>query len=318
MKTNHIRCIKPLRPNKYFINTTQGGYSKNVIRNQRDGWVLPNCTGFASGWFNFEYNKLMGKDPGLTFDYFIFDAQNFWWQITSPDSKHYKALPFGQEPKEGGIMVWNDSKNIGHVAICDKVYPDGTIDYAESNYSGPEYRLEHYSNANGRWGMSSAYKYLGCIYNPAVKPVEPINPQSKKFMEDQIQVLSTTLRVRDAANLKGEIYGFAKPGFYHYLETKNADGYDWYRIADEQWVAAVKGATNIYPKSRVIQKFNLRDKVKLVEGATTYTNKPISLDLISKVWLVQGQPIKPMVILKSEDGLNSIIVKAIDVVKIDE
>lgn len=66
--------------------------------------------------------------------------------------------------------------------------------------------------------------------------------------KDQIEVIVENLRVRTSPNLSGEVLGHATEGYYDYYETVEADGYIWYRIADNQWIASNDDWTVVYPK----------------------------------------------------------------------
>ena len=65
--------------------------------------------------------------------------------------------------------------------------------------------------------------------------------------KNQVEVLVDSLRVRTAPNLNGEILGFANKGFYNVLEQKENDGYLWFKIADDQWIATNDEWTKYYP-----------------------------------------------------------------------
>ena len=68
---------------------------------------------------------------------------------------------------------------------------------------------------------------------------------------NQVEVLVDQLRVRKEPNLKGEVLGYAKKGFYNVLNQKESDGYLWYEIGTNQWIAANEkdGWTKYYPAS---------------------------------------------------------------------
>lgn len=110
-----------------------------------------------------------------------------------------------------------------------------------------------------------------------IPPSEIVNPVERNENMNQIEVIKDKLRVRKSPSLKGEILGFAKIGFYNYSETSDADGYTWYKIGNENWIADVKGYTNIYPYSdyvsevkkllsdaevKIIDALELLDKIK--------------------------------------------------------
>lgn len=248
MATNHIKCVPPTILNKYYISQSKGGYSLNQVRDSRTGYVLPNCTGYASGKFNEEYNRLMKLEPHLEFDFFRFDAQNFWWQVTNTNSKHYNELPYGFDPKVGGIMVWDDAKKIGHVAIVDEILNDYQVRIAQSSYSGREFSTEVISLKDGSWYWGNGYKYLGCIYNPAVKKIVAPNPVKRDKTKHQVYISKSTLRVRTAPSLSAEVVGFAPIGYYDFVQKVNSiDGYDWYQIDDYCWCAGVTGTLTEMP-----------------------------------------------------------------------
>ena len=54
MATNHIKCKAPNKLDRFFISKANGGLSPNQRINARDGYVVPNCTGYANGWFSKE------------------------------------------------------------------------------------------------------------------------------------------------------------------------------------------------------------------------------------------------------------------------
>ena len=50
-----------------------------------------------------------------------------------------------------------------------KVIDKNTVYTSESGYGGKAFWNQTRSNSNGRWGANSNYKFLGFIYNPAIK-----------------------------------------------------------------------------------------------------------------------------------------------------
>ena len=86
-------------------------------------------------------------------------------------------------------------------------------------------------------------------YTPMVDPTE------RNASVDQLEVIKNKLRIRTEPNLKGEILGFAKLGYYNDLETYKADGYIWHKVGEDNWLAQVDGYVKLLPK------FNVGDKV---------------------------------------------------------
>ena len=61
-----------------------------------------------------------------------------------------------------------------------------------------------------------------------------------------------------APSLQGTVIGYLeKDAFYDWYDEQTADGYDWYKIADEQWVAKTSTMT-IYPKQDEIALLNTK------------------------------------------------------------
>ena len=85
--------------------------------------------------------------------------------------------------------------------------------------------------------------------------------------KDQLQVNKIDLRVRKAPATNQQILGFAKEnGVYNYYEIKEAGGYTWYRIAENQWLANSADWCTIYPKKDDKQTIEeLQKQVELLE-----------------------------------------------------
>lgn len=154
-----MRTTKPGAGNKYYIRKAQGGYSNAIYGKPTDSEcnVLANCVGYAYGRFNeiggYGYCKYLAP----------VNAENFM---------QYKgSCEVGMVPKVGACMVWEGKGDLaGHVAIIEKVYDNNHVYTSESGYGSknPFWNSHRYNN-NGRWGCNSNYKFLGFIYNPAVK-----------------------------------------------------------------------------------------------------------------------------------------------------
>lgn len=118
------------------------------------------------------------------------------------------GLKISSTPTLGGIMVWqkgslSSGDGAGHVAIVERKNSDGSIYTSESGWGGPTFFNSTRNNSNGRWGMSSAYSFRGCIINPSVND-EP-TPTPKKSSVSYIQ---QTLNSRYGFNLIiDNIYG---------------------------------------------------------------------------------------------------------------
>ena len=158
-----IRIKVPAKTNKYYIQQAFGGYSPCIEGYPLyfKGSVLANCVGYVIGRFNCigGYRKIKYAIKG--------NAENFIDNCPI-------TLKKGTVPQQGCILVWQKGATkqgydgAGHVAIVEKVINSYTVFTSESGYGDRIFYNEIRKNAN-QWGKGSQYKYLGCIYNPAVK-----------------------------------------------------------------------------------------------------------------------------------------------------
>ena len=168
-----MRTTKPGAGNKYYIRKAQGGYSNAIYGKptDRECNVLANCVGYAYGRFNeiggYGYCKYLAP----------VNAENF--------IQYKGSCKTGMTPKVGACMVWEGKGDLaGHVAIVEKVYDNNHVYTSESGYGSknPFWNSHRYNN-NGRWGCNSNYKFLGFIYNPAVKE-EVIEAPVRKSVDE--------------------------------------------------------------------------------------------------------------------------------------
>ena len=168
-----MRTTKPGAGNKYYIRKAQGGYSNAIYGKPTDSEcnVLSNCVGYAYGRFNeiggYGYCKYLAP----------VNAENF--------IQYKGSCEVGMVPKVGACMVWEGKGDLaGHVAIIEKVYDNNHVYTSESGYGSknPFWNSHRYNN-NGRWGCNSNYKFLGFIYNPAVKE-EVIEAPARKSVDE--------------------------------------------------------------------------------------------------------------------------------------
>ena len=165
-----IRTTKPGAGNKYYIRKASGGYSNAIQGSPKDKEcdVLANCVGYAYGRFN-----EIGKHGYC----------KYLAPVNAEDFMKYKgSCETGQTPKQGAVMVWEGIGNLaGHVAIVEKVLNNEEVYTSESGYgsSNPFWNSTR-RKGNGNWGAGSNYRFLGFIYNPAVKE-EPVVVPTQKF-----------------------------------------------------------------------------------------------------------------------------------------
>lgn len=163
------RTSVPKAGNKNYIRKVSGGWSPCIKGNPtyKACDVLSNCVGYANGRFNEIYNAIKGttgcKYPMST------NAENFI------EVAKKLGLKTGSTPKPGAIMVWqkgslSGSDGAGHVEVVEIVYNNNSVYTSSSGWGSTKpFWNSKRTNNNGRWGMTSGYKFRGFIYNPAVK-----------------------------------------------------------------------------------------------------------------------------------------------------
>lgn len=164
-----IRTTRPTSGNKYFIRQANGGYSTCIQGKPTDGQcnVLSNCVGYACGAFN--------EELALGYEKYHLNcnAEIFIERAIASGLSVYNT------PHVGDIICWEGVGSLaGHVGIVIEVVNSNCIKVAQSGYgnSNPFWVATHYNN-NGRWGLSSSYKFRGFIENPNYKHSTPTPSQ---------------------------------------------------------------------------------------------------------------------------------------------
>ena len=160
------------------------------------------------------------------------------------------------EMTAGDVCIWDgwNGNEFGHIAIFDNW--NGNSNWYFSQNPGA-------SSVRECDLPSKMYAFRLRKPKPQVTP----NVERDEY-KNQLEVTVPNLRVRTAPSTGAEILGYASVGFYNYYETRDSDGYTWYRIADNQWVASSGEWTKIYPakaKDKYIQFKVLSEKDGYVE-----------------------------------------------------
>lgn len=172
-----MRTTQP-KNNKYYIRKSSGGYNGAVKGRPtiKGADVLCNCVGYANGRFA----EIIGKKE-IQYQ-LVCNAENF-----IEKAKAY-GLKISDVPVLGGIMVWQKGNTLsgddgaGHVAVVEAVKSANEIITSESGYNSFAFKTVTRKNDNGRWGIGSAYKFRGCIVNPAIGMVKA--PAEKKSVDE--------------------------------------------------------------------------------------------------------------------------------------
>ena len=97
-------------------------------------------------------------------------------------------------------------------------------------------------------------------------------PVLRDEQKNQLKVNVTDLRIRKTPSVSSEILGLAiLDGIYNYYETFESEGYTWYKIGDNNWLAGGDGWVSVYPKVEDnIEKMkleieSLKEQINLLE-----------------------------------------------------
>lgn len=188
--------------NKYYIRQVNGGLNGAIqgspTRNGAN--VLSNCVGYANGRFA----EIIGKDK---IEYqLVCNAENFIGK-----AKKY-GLQVVDYPTLGGIMVWqkgntlNSKDGAGHVAVVERIDSRNQIYTSESSYRGSAFFNAIRTNKNGRWGMGSAYSFIGCIINPAIGDISVKDTDKEETSIETTYVVKAGDTLSEIAQKYGTTY----------------------------------------------------------------------------------------------------------------
>lgn len=172
------RLTKPEKGNPYYNTLAAGGYSSAIVGRPTDLGcnVLANCVGYAAGRFN----EIIGEPKFVYFQYPP-NAEDFY------DTAIAAGLEVGTKPQLGAIIVWAKGKTwtsadgAGHVAVVEEIKSDGSIVTSESGCGCTNpFWTSHRYRESGNWGQSSAYRFLGFIYQPKPKIPERVIKEGDK------------------------------------------------------------------------------------------------------------------------------------------
>ena len=171
--------------------------------------------------------------------------------------------------QQGDICVWGGTE-CGHIAIYDS-YDGANCWYFSQNPNPSQVIIIN---------MDDHHAFRRKKETPPLPPVTE-NVERDEY-QDQIEINVEKLRVRTIPTLDSEILGYANIGFYNYYEVAEHDGYTWYRIADNQWVAYNEEWITVYPKKEKKKYIELeileeKDGYVLVDLGKTWIKKETQL-----------------------------------------
>ena len=84
--------------------------------------------------------------------------------------------------------------------------------------------------------------------NDVIKVVGTNLLTERDVKKNQIEVIKDSLRCRTGAGTNFNILGYIDFGIYDYSDIKESDGYTWYKIGNDMWVANALNSLKVYEK----------------------------------------------------------------------
>ena len=221
-------------------------YWSSLNPNSNVANCLPNCTTLCYGAI-IQDGHLPPVKVIRNAEYWHSNLTNGWTFI----EYDYDKLEVGD------IVEWT---NKNHVAVVSKITDDKKI-ISASFYTGDDgtsksYRynfssIEQVSNfmlANYPtryfhcWSIEEEQQRVGGLPQYILK--HPLYSVKRNTSKDQIEVLTFEQNVRDSGN---NILKKAEKGFYNVLSTSESNGYIWYEVEENKYIAGVEGRVVFYP-----------------------------------------------------------------------
>ena len=183
-----------------------------------------------------------------------------------------------------------EAKGLDYTPVAgDIVVYDGT--YGHVQFMETDTMYSEYANGNPdsfRNGKLADYngKILGYLHYP----LNTVQPVDRNTSVNQIQTTDSELRIRTKPSLKGEIVGYVQLGYYDVLDTKQNDGYTWYKLDKDRWCANV---STIYLPSddtdiiREIETYfnSMKEKINVLSNENTDLKSDMNkINKISERW----------------------------------
>lgn len=168
----------PKADNQWYCRKGHGGESP-CIPGKPEKWpgsVLANCVGYAYG----RVAEILGEFIKIGFSYGVkpYSAQN-WWAAKD-------GLARGQIPALGAVACWTKAdKSMGHVAVVEKIYSDGSWQSSESAYNGSAWKTRKYPRTSYRAG----FKFQGFIYLPDRPTPIPHDPTEHLSIGNTVKII---------------------------------------------------------------------------------------------------------------------------------
>ena len=190
--------------------------------------MLPNCTEYLL----LRFNEAMGNTAPVPF----FNNRSALGYPVAKDWIKETLLPTGTGLRDGCGAVFNGT--MGHVCFVERKIDETHAIITESQYdSNKDLRNYKYWQKRtvelkvGKATLAGVGELLGFIY-PTIKDI-----RTERKNKPQIEITEEFVNVRTSAN--GDIKNvgaYCPMGIYDVLNTKEVDGWIWYKIDSKSWV----------------------------------------------------------------------------------
>lgn len=89
-------------------------------------------------------------------------------------------------------------------------------------------------------------------------------PVERNEYVDQLEVIAEVLNARDKGTTTGKRLGYINKGIYNILNIKTADGYTWYQVEQNVWIAYNKEWETLLPKKETEEE-QLKKEIKTLK-----------------------------------------------------
>ena len=178
----------------------------------------------------------------------------------------WHAIPYKASDVEvGDIIEWTNGCHVVRVSKIEggKIYISGSFYtgiHGKAYYNGKfdvrtgintlqqlsDYMIKNYPvRFFHYWTVEDENRWVG--YSPKYILKKPVNvkPVSRDTSVDQVEVLIAG--EQNIRNNNNTVVGVAEKGWYNSYGSKDSNGYTWYRIGDDRWIAGMKNRVVFYP-----------------------------------------------------------------------
>lgn len=170
--------------------------------------VLPNCTSWVYG----RIYEILGETP---FDFSGCDAGG-WWEKAQSDAAKEAGYRTSDTPALGAIMCWQQTSNpkeMGHVAVVEKIFSDGKITFSESGYRTWKFadtgfwNLQKNTTPTSYYNTEKGYTFKGYIHIPLTAIVLPEIESFKLDGEPSTETANFKIKIKtNGSDLSNVVY----------------------------------------------------------------------------------------------------------------